>query len=222
MMVLLETLSLMMIFVNVLSKPKDRDGKGNDPGSSSRRQKLNNWDVTIIGHRGGASGFIPEHSLLSYTIGAQHGADYLEPDITFTSDGEQILRHHPDLEEATNVNEIYGKDSNKYTEPDTIEYYWRTMDEGGPSIHPYMETSGGYFSWDFTYLETQNLSLISDDMESSPLDVLNLNIMTFEELLILNTEQLIPILNRPIGLIPEIKYHHEYTQLLGYDVEIPH
>ena len=53
------------------------------------------WDFTIIGHRGGASGFIPEHSIMSYAIGAQNGASYLEPDIVFTSDAVQIIRHHP-------------------------------------------------------------------------------------------------------------------------------
>ena len=147
---------------------------------------------------------------MSYTIGAQHGADYLEPDIIFTSDGIQIINHIPNLGAQTNADEIYGKTSDKYTPDDTITFYWRTEDEGGPSQHPYKETSGGYFSWDFTYKEIQNLSLKSDDLSPSPFDKINLSIVRFDELLELIINELSPVLNRPIGIMPELKYPHEY------------
>ena len=46
--------------------------------------------------------------------------------------------------------------------------------------------------------------------------------MKLEELLDLIINRLSPVLGRPIGIIPEIKYHHEFSSRLGYDVEIPH
>jgi len=215
-------LTLMVVSLVFARPNKERKDKGTDPSAPSKRAKIFNWDFTILGHRGGASGFIPEHSIMSYTIGAQHGADYIEPDITFTSDGIQILQHHPNLADATNVPQIYDTNSPKYTPDDAIEYYWRTNDEGGPSIHPYKETTGGYFSWDFTYRETQNLSLIADDLSPSPFDKLQLKIMRLEELLLLVINELSPTLSRPIGIIPELKYPHEFTKRLGKDVELLH
>eukprot|EP01084_Bolivina_argentea_P285455 489519_1 len=200
---------------------KEKPGKSGCRRSSQNKTKIYDWDFTVFGHRGGIAGFVPQHSLMSFTIGAQNGADYLEPDITFTSDGIQIIRHHPDLSEQTNVNDIYDTNSIKYTPPNTIQYYWRTVNEGGPSTHPYKETSGGYFSWDFTFSETQNLSLFSN-LRPSPFDTFNLKVMKFEELLILIKDTLIPTLNRPIGIIPEIKYHHEFTNRLGINVELLH
>src|SRR5438270_51072 len=40
----------------------------------------------VIGHRG-ASGYVPEHTLASYFLAMQHGADYVEPDLVMTADG---------------------------------------------------------------------------------------------------------------------------------------
>lgn len=201
---------------------KDRKDIGCDPGSPDKRHKIFSWDFTILGHRGGAAGFIPEHSIMAYTIGAQHGADYLEPDVIFTSDAIQINSHHPNLGIQTNVDEIFGLESDKYTPDDTITYYWRTVDEGGPSEHPYEETAGGYFSWDFTYKDIQNLSLHSNDLSPSPFDDMNLSVTRFDEVLQLIINDLSPVLNRPIGIIPELKYPHEYTKRLGQDVELLH
>jgi len=201
---------------------KERSDKGSDPSDPRKRNKLFSWDFTILGHRGGSSGFIPEHSLMSYTIGAQHGADYLEPDVVFTSDSVEVLQHHPDLGITTNAEQVFGQDSDQYTADDAIEYFWRTEHEGGPSTHPYRETSGGYFSWDFSYADVQRLSLVADDLSPSPFDQLDLPVMTLEELLQLIRNELSPVLGRPIGIIPELKYPHEYTQRLGEDVELLH
>ena len=63
------------VFISNADPNKDRKGKHSDPGSPDKRNKIFSWDFTILGHRGGAAGFIPEHSIMAYTIGAQHGAD---------------------------------------------------------------------------------------------------------------------------------------------------
>jgi glycerophosphoryl diester phosphodiesterase len=46
----------------------------------------------VIGHRG-ASGYVPEHTLASYWLAIEQGADYVEPDLVSTRDGVLVARH---------------------------------------------------------------------------------------------------------------------------------
>ena len=56
----------------------------------------------VIAHRG-ASGYRPEHTLASYTLAIEQGADYIEPDLVATRDGHLIARHEPLLDDTTDV-----------------------------------------------------------------------------------------------------------------------
>ncbi len=56
----------------------------------------------VIGHRG-APAYRPEHTLASYTLAIEMGADFIEPDLCFTKDGELVARHEPDIGGTTNV-----------------------------------------------------------------------------------------------------------------------
>jgi glycerophosphoryl diester phosphodiesterase len=56
----------------------------------------------VIAHRG-ASGERPEHTLASYELGAEQGADYIEPDLVATSDGELVCRHENEISGTTDV-----------------------------------------------------------------------------------------------------------------------
>jgi glycerophosphoryl diester phosphodiesterase len=56
----------------------------------------------IIGHRG-ASGYLPEHTLASYFIAIQQGADYIEPDLVSTGDGVLVARHENEIGGTTDV-----------------------------------------------------------------------------------------------------------------------
>src|SRR6185436_5448395 len=56
----------------------------------------------LIGHRG-ASGYVPEHTLTSYFIAIQQGADYAEPDLVSTKDGVLIARHENEISGTTDV-----------------------------------------------------------------------------------------------------------------------
>jgi glycerophosphoryl diester phosphodiesterase len=58
--------------------------------------------VVVIGHRG-ASGYVPEHTLTSYFIAIQQGADYVEPDLVVTKDGVLIARHENEIGGTTDV-----------------------------------------------------------------------------------------------------------------------
>lgn len=64
-----------------------------DPGSSTPR---------VIGHRG-ACGLLPEHTLPSYQLAIDSGADAIELDVVSTRDGQLIARHDLELSATTNV-----------------------------------------------------------------------------------------------------------------------
>lgn len=48
----------------------------------------------VIGHRG-ASGYLPEHTLPSYALAIELGADYIEPDLVMTKDGHLVAVTSP-------------------------------------------------------------------------------------------------------------------------------
>lgn len=62
---------------------------------------------TVIAHRG-ASGYLPEHTLAAYAFAYAQGADYLEPDIVITRDGQAIALHDLYLDAVTDVRERFS------------------------------------------------------------------------------------------------------------------
>ena len=69
----------------------------------SKLNTLNGQPPIVIGHRGGGTGYRPEHTIGdfggdligSHNLGIQFGADYIEPDLVVTKDGVLIVRHEP-------------------------------------------------------------------------------------------------------------------------------
>lgn len=59
-------------------------------------------DKIVIAHRG-ASGYLPEHTLAGYAMAYALGADYIEPDLVSTCDGELICCHDIHLDRTTDV-----------------------------------------------------------------------------------------------------------------------
>jgi glycerophosphoryl diester phosphodiesterase len=59
-------------------------------------------DPIIIAHRG-ASGERPEHTLASYQLAIEQGADFIEPDLVLTRDGVLVARHENEIGGTTNV-----------------------------------------------------------------------------------------------------------------------
>ncbi|MBO3680970.1 glycerophosphodiester phosphodiesterase [Streptomyces sp. NEAU-YJ-81] len=57
---------------------------------------------TVIGHRG-ASGYRPEHTLGSYQLALDMGADIVEQDVVPTKDGHLVCRHENDITATTDV-----------------------------------------------------------------------------------------------------------------------
>ncbi|WP_431041294.1 glycerophosphodiester phosphodiesterase [Streptomyces sp. P1-3] len=57
---------------------------------------------TVVGHRG-ACGYRPEHTLGSYQLALDMGADVIEQDLVPTKDGHLVCRHENDITATTDV-----------------------------------------------------------------------------------------------------------------------
>jgi glycerophosphoryl diester phosphodiesterase len=156
---------------------------------------------TVIGHRG-ASGYVPEHTLTSYFIAIQQGADYAEPDLVMTRDGVLVARHENEIGGTTNVAE----------HPEFAARHTKKRIDG-------VEIEG-WFTEDFTLAELKTLRArerIPDIRpENTRFDGM-FEIPTFDEIL-----GLIGALNthRPIGVYPETK-HPSYFEGIGLSMDGP-
>lgn len=92
----------------------------------------------IVGHRG-ASGYRPEHTLGSYQLALDMGADVIEQDVVPTRDGHLVCRHENDITATTDVSAHPEFADRKTT---------KTVD--GVKLH-------GWFTEDFTLAELKTL-----------------------------------------------------------------
>jgi len=93
----------------------------------------------VIAHRG-SSAHLPEHSLPSYRLALELGADYIEPDLVSTKDHHLVAMHSLDLSVTTNVDDVFGSTKNK-------------------TISKYKDGETGYWVFDFTLEEIKRLRL---------------------------------------------------------------
>jgi glycerophosphoryl diester phosphodiesterase len=91
----------------------------------------------LVAHRG-ASGYAPEHTIAAYTLALEQGADYVEQDLTLTSDGVLVCLHDDTLERTTDVETRF---------PD------RAVVENGPGGQP----AKRWYANDFTLAELKTL-----------------------------------------------------------------
>ena len=99
---------------------------------------LNGAQPLITGHRGTA-GYLPEHTLEGYKLAIQMGADFIEPDLVATKDGELIARHEPNITGTTDVADRPEFAARKVT---------RLVDGASET---------GWFATDFTLAEIKSL-----------------------------------------------------------------
>ena len=64
--------------------------------AQSSRADVASTRVLAVGHRG-ASGYAPEHTIASYDLALELGADYIEQDLQLTKDGVLVALHDPTL-----------------------------------------------------------------------------------------------------------------------------
>src|SRR3954447_23234005 len=84
--------------VPALGRPAGAAAHPGHGGGGRHRKRL----PIVIGHRGSPA-YRPEHTIASYTLAIEMGADYIEPDLCFTKDGQLVARHEPDIGGTTNV-----------------------------------------------------------------------------------------------------------------------
>ncbi len=157
----------------------------------------------VIAHRG-ASGYVPEHTLAAYSIAILQGADFIEPDLVMTKDGELIARHDNVLDLTTDVASRPEFAARKTA---------KTVD--GISIT-------GWFSEDFTLQEIKQLRAIERIPEVRPANTRfdgQFEIATLQEVIDL-VKSMQRAQDRRIGIYPETK-HPTYFDGLGLSMEEP-
>ncbi|WP_187313468.1 glycerophosphodiester phosphodiesterase [Actinosynnema mirum] len=157
--------------------------------------------VVVIGHRG-ASGYRPEHTLAAYELAARMGADYVEPDLVPTKDGQLVARHENEIGGTTDVAarpEFAGRRTTKSVDGVAVT---------------------GWFTEDFTLAELKVLRAKERIPEVRPRNTLydgRYEIPTFQEVVDL-TRRLSRELGREIGIYPETK-HPTHFRDIGLPLE---
>lgn len=153
-------------------------------------------EPTIIAHRG-ACGYVPEHTLESYTLSVLMGADFVEPDLVMTRDNVLIARHDNQLHLTTNVS-----------------YHPTFADrEKSKTVDGVLES--GWFVEDFSLSEIKELMAIERIPNIRPANTVydgQFEIPTFQEIIdrVRTLEQL---LGRTIGIYPETKHPSHFLAL---------
>ena len=152
----------------------------------------------VIGHRGSPA-YRPEHTIASYMLAIEMGADYIEPDLVFTKDGQLVARHEPDIGATTNV-----ADHPEFASRQTT----RTIDG--------VIFANTWFTFDFTLAELKTLRakerLPLVRPQNTALDGL-FEVPTFQEVIDLAKA-------KGVGIYPETK-HPTFFQSLGFSFDAP-
>jgi glycerophosphoryl diester phosphodiesterase len=149
----------------------------------------------VIAHRG-ASGHRPEHTLAAYELGARQGADYIEPDLVSTRDGQLVARHENEISGTTDVAE----------RPEFADRRTTKAIDG--------KSMDGWFTEDFTLAELKTLRAKERIPELRPGNAKydgRYEIPTFQEVIDLAARL-------AVGIYPETK-HPAYHRSIGLPLE---
>ena len=168
-------------------------------GSDSPSYPTLNGDTPlVIGHRG-ASGYRPDHTLESYKLAIDMGADFIEPDLVATKDGVRVARHEPNITGTTDV----------ATRP---EFASRKTTKNVDGVN-----EEGWFVSDFTLAELKTLRAVQPLSDRDQSYNGKFQIPTFEEVLDLAKAEGTKA-GRTVGVYPETK-HPTYHAKLGLPLE---
>jgi glycerophosphoryl diester phosphodiesterase len=160
--------------------------------------------ITVIAHRG-ASGERPEHTLASYQLAIDQGADYIEPDLVMTRDRVLIARHENEISGTTDV----------ARHPEFADRRRAQIVDG--------ESMSGWFTEDFSLSELKSLRarerLPELRAQNCQFDG-DYAIPTFDEIMqLVMSANRQPGRNRPIGVYPETK-HPAHFAGIGLPLEL--
>ncbi len=155
----------------------------------------------VIAHRG-ASGERPEHTASAYRLAIAQGADFIEPDLVLTKDGQLVCRHENEIGATTDVESrpaLAGRMTSKVI--DGVK-------------------TDGWFTEDFTLAELKTLRcrerLPKIRPENTAFDGED-EILTFEEVVALARAEGARV-GRRVGVYPEMK-HPSYFASIGLPME---
>lgn len=157
--------------------------------------------MLVIGHRG-ACGYRPEHTLASYGLAVELGADYVEPDLVATRDGVLVARHEHEISATTDV-----------AEHRELAHLRTTKTVAGQAV-------SGWFTEDLTYAELRTLRCRERLPALRPASALfddRFRVPTLDEVLDLAVRAGARR-GRPVGVYPELK-HPSYFRSRGLPVE---
>ncbi len=158
-------------------------------------------NVVVIAHRG-ASGDRPEHTIESYRLAIEEGADYIEPDLVMTRDGVLVARHENEIGGTTDVAQ----------HPEFAARRRRQVIDG--------ETMDGWFTEDFTLAELKTLRARERIPAIRPANARfdgQYQIPTLLEIVELVRDARART-GRAIGIYPETK-HPRYFRTIGLPLE---
>lgn len=150
----------------------------------------------VIAHRG-ASGYRPEHTLASYGLAIEMGADFVEPDVVMTRDHVLVARHENEIGGTTDVVAKFpDRRRTKVIDGDTIT---------------------GWFTEDFTLAELKSLRAKERLPQRSHAYDGQHEVPTLDEVLaFVRTRE--RATGRTIGVYPETK-HPTYFRSIGLPLE---
>lgn len=105
----------------------------------------------VTGHRG-SSGTRPEHTLESYRVAIEAGADFIEPDLVVTKDGVLVARHEPIIAMLDKDGKVLEATADVATHPEFKDRV-RTKKLDGHDVT-------GYWVEDFTLAELKTLRAV--------------------------------------------------------------
>ncbi|KAB2344452.1 glycerophosphodiester phosphodiesterase [Actinomadura rudentiformis] len=155
----------------------------------------------VIGHRGSA-GYRPEHTAASYELAVRMGADYIEPDLVPTKDGQLVSRHENEIGGTTDVASRPEFAARKAT---------KTID--GRKVT-------GWFTEDFTLAELKTLRAVERLPAVRQRNTLydgRYQVLTLQEIIDL-AKRLSREHHRRVGVFPETK-HPTYFRSIGLPLE---
>ncbi|WP_441455461.1 MULTISPECIES: glycerophosphodiester phosphodiesterase [unclassified Brevundimonas] len=155
----------------------------------------------IIAHRG-ASGERPEHTASAYRLAIEQGADFIEPDLVMTRDGQFVVRHENEIGGTTDAADHPEFAARRAT---------KTIDGN--------ETTG-WFTEDFTLAELKTLRARERLPLLRPANTAwdgQDAILTFDEVVAIAREATART-GRVIGVAPELK-HPSYFAGIGLPME---
>lgn len=142
----------------------------------------------VIGHRGAPS-YRPEHTVASYELAIDLGADLVEPDLVVTRDGALVARHENELSRSTDI----------ASRPEFADRR-RTQEVDGEEVT-------GWFTEDLTLAEVRTLRAVERTPAMRPLNTAydgRYGVLTLAEVVEITQRRSTP--ERPVRVQAELKY----------------